>query len=94
MIAQLWVAGQWCLASTRMPTMTNALASDYGRSRASALEAGVDAALDRVRAAWKQYRAYRRTLAELRDLSPRMLRDLDFDRGDLASIAHREVYGR
>jgi hypothetical protein len=70
------------------------LASDYGRSRASALEAGVDAALDRVRTAWKQYPAYRRTHAELRDLSPRMLHALDFDRDDLASIAHREVYGR
>jgi uncharacterized protein YjiS (DUF1127 family) len=71
-----------------MPTMTIAYATQ-GRSRASALEASVG----RVRAAWKQFRSYRRTLAELRGLSPRMLRDLNFNRGDLSAIAHREVYG-
>ncbi|MFO1207878.1 MAG: DUF1127 domain-containing protein [Amaricoccus sp.] len=74
--------------------MTNAYASIHGQSRASALEAGVDAVKDRIRTAWKQFRAYRRTLAELRDLSPRMLRDLDFDRANLSAIARREVYGR
>ena len=72
--------------------MTNAYATQ-GRSRASAFEAGVDAGLGRVRTAWKQYRSYRRTLSELRGLSARMLRDLNFDRGDLGAIAHREVYG-
>jgi uncharacterized protein YjiS (DUF1127 family) len=75
-----------------MPTMTNALASTHGRSRASAPEAGVDT-VSRIRTAWKQYRAYRRTLSELRDLPARMLRDLDINRGDLSVIAHREVYG-
>ena len=73
--------------------MTNAYASTHGRSRASALEAGVDAVLDRIRTAWRQHRAFRRTLAELRGLSPRVLRDLNFNRGDLSAIAHREVYG-
>ena len=74
--------------------MTNAYASIHGRSRASALEAGVDTVTSRIRTAWKQYRSYRRTLAELRDLSPRLLRDLEFDRANLSAIAHREVYGR
>ena len=49
--------------------------------------------VDRLRAAWTKYATYRKTLAELRDLPTRALRDLDFNRGDLATIAHREVYG-
>jgi uncharacterized protein YjiS (DUF1127 family) len=40
-----------------------------------------------------EVRDYRKTLAELRDLPTRALRDLDFNRGDLATIARREVYG-
>jgi uncharacterized protein YjiS (DUF1127 family) len=80
------------LVNRRMPTMTNANATP-GRSRASALQGSVDAGLGRVGAAWKQYRSYRRTLAELRGLSSRVLRDLDFHRGDLSAIARREVYG-
>ncbi len=73
--------------------MTNAYASVQGRSRASALETAVDAGLAHVRTAWEQSRRYRRTLAELRSLSPRMLRDLDLDRRDLRAFAHRAVYG-
>jgi uncharacterized protein YjiS (DUF1127 family) len=44
--------------------------------------------------AWKQYRTYRRTLAELRALPDGSLLDLDFTRDDLKSIARRAVYGR
>ena len=73
--------------------MTNAYASMHGRSLASTLDAGVAGTLDRLRTAWANYRTYRKTLAELRDLPARALRDLDFNRGDLATIAHREVYG-
>lgn len=36
---------------------------------------------------------YRKTLAELRELPTRALRDLDFNRGELAAFAHRAVYG-
>lgn len=50
--------------------------------------------MNRLRDAWTQYRSYRRTLAELSDLSDRALRDLNFDRGDLSTIARRNVYGR
>ena len=71
--------------------MTNAPASTHGRSPASALD--LAEVFDRLCTAWTKYRAYRRTLAELRDLPTRALRDLDFTRGDLATIAHREVYG-
>ena len=71
--------------------MTNAYASMHGRSLASTLDVGVT--VDRLRAAWTKYRTYRQTLAELRELPTRALRDLDFNRGDLAAIAHREVYG-
>jgi uncharacterized protein YjiS (DUF1127 family) len=75
-----------------MPTMTIAYASTQGRSLASTLDfAGL---VDRASAAWTQHRTYRATLAELRDLPPRALRDLGFDRDDLATIARRAVYGR
>ena len=73
--------------------MTNAYASMHGRSLASMLDAGITGTVDRLRAAWMKYATYRKTLAELRDLPTRALRDLDFNRGDLATIAHREVYG-
>jgi uncharacterized protein YjiS (DUF1127 family) len=77
-----------------MPTMTNAYASTHGRSLASMLDASVTGTVDRLRDAWTKHVTYRKTLAELRDLPTRALRDLDFNRGDLATIAHREVYGR
>jgi uncharacterized protein YjiS (DUF1127 family) len=76
-----------------MPTMTDAYASTHGRSLASMLDVSVTGTVDRLRTAWTKYTTYRETLAELRDLPTRALRDLDFDRGDLATIAHREVYG-
>lgn len=73
--------------------MTTACPSMHGRSHASALEARVDTVLDRIRSAWKLRREYRRTLAELRGLSPRIRRDLNLDTVDLADLARREVYG-
>ena len=77
-----------------MPTMTNAYASMHGRSLASTLDEGVTGTVDRLRSAWTKYATYRKTLAELQDLPTCALRDLDFNRGDLATIADREVYGR
>ena len=73
--------------------MTNAYASMHGRSRASTLDVSVTGTVDRLRAAWTKYATYRKTLAELRDLPTHAMRDLDHNRGDLATIAHREVYG-
>ena len=73
--------------------MTNAYASTHGRSLASMLDVSVAGTVDRLRAAWTKYATYRKTLSELRNLSTRALRDLDFNRGDLAMIAHRDVYG-
>ena len=73
--------------------MTNAYASMHGRSLASTLNVSVAGTLDRLRTAWTKYRTYRKTLAELRGLPSRALRDLDFNRGDLAAIAYRAVYG-
>ena len=63
-----------------------------GRSHPRSIRAS-PGTVDRLRAAWTKYATYRKTLAELRDLPTRALRDLDFNRGDLATIAHREVYG-
>jgi uncharacterized protein YjiS (DUF1127 family) len=77
-----------------MPTMTKAYASTHGRSLASMLDVSVAGTVNRLRAAWTKYAIYRRTLAELRDLPTRALRDLNFNRGDLATIARRDVYGR
>ena len=74
--------------------MTNAYASMHGRSLASTLDAGVTETVSRLRAAWTKYTTYRATLAELRDLPSRALRDIDLNRGELAQIARREVYGR
>ncbi|MBP7243292.1 DUF1127 domain-containing protein [Amaricoccus sp.] len=73
--------------------MTTAYASMHGRSHASAPRARVDTVFDRIRSAWKLRRDYSRTLAELRALSPRMLRDVNLDTLDLAAVARREVYG-
>lgn len=73
--------------------MTNSYASMHGRSLASMLDVSVAGTVDRLRAAWTKHVTYRKTLAELRNLSTRALRDLEFYRGDLAAIARREVYG-
>jgi uncharacterized protein YjiS (DUF1127 family) len=43
--------------------------------------------------AWTKYRAYRRTLSELRALPVRSLRDIAVPRDALKSIARRAVYG-
>ena len=61
--------------------MTNAYASMHGRSLASTLDVGVAGTVDRLRTAWTKYVAYRKALAELRDLPTRALRDLAFNRG-------------
>lgn len=42
---------------------------------------------------WANYTTYRRTLAELRNLSDRDLADLGMDRSGLRAIAHAAVYG-
>ena len=73
--------------------MTNAYASTNGRSLASMLDVSVAETVDRLHTAWTKYATYRKTLAELRNLPTRALRDLDFNRGDLATIVRREVYG-
>ena len=62
--------------------MTNAYALIYGRSLASMLDVSVTGTVDRLRAAWTKCSTYRKTLAELRDLPTRALRDLELKRGD------------
>jgi uncharacterized protein YjiS (DUF1127 family) len=47
----------------------------------------------RLRQAWARYAAYRKTLAELKDLSERQLADLGTTRGDLKRLARAAVYG-
>lgn len=74
--------------------MTNAYAPIDARSLAYIADQSGDGIVERLRAAWTKYVTYRRTLAELRDLSSRALQDLDLSRADLPAIARRDVYGR
>jgi len=53
------------------------------------LRVAVDAAMQRV----KVYRAYRRTLRELSDLSGHELADLGLHRSEIRRVAHDSVYG-
>jgi uncharacterized protein YjiS (DUF1127 family) len=46
-----------------------------------------------LRAAWTKYRAYRRTLAQLRDLTERQLQDVGTDRASMKSFARKAIYG-
>jgi uncharacterized protein YjiS (DUF1127 family) len=48
---------------------------------------------ERLGKAWADYRAYRRTLGELRDLNDRHLSDLGMHRDGLKRIAREAVYG-
>jgi uncharacterized protein YjiS (DUF1127 family) len=47
----------------------------------------------RLPAAWNKHRAYRRTLAELNDLTDRQLSDLGTSRFGLERFARQAVYG-
>ena len=42
---------------------------------------------------WAQYRTYRRTLAELSELSARDLADLGIHRGSIRALAFEAAYG-
>lgn len=76
-----------------MATIASNLHSTNSRLIVSKSDAGLANGFNRLRAAWTQYRTYRETLNALEGLSDRALSDLNFERGDLAKIAHREVYG-
>ena len=67
--------------------MTTAYADFAPRSHVSDVAAGVRGALGR----WLEYR---RTVAELKALSNRMLADLGLHREEIRAAARREVYGR
>lgn len=71
----------------KIPIMTTAYADLASRSHVSDVAAGVRGALGR----WLEYR---RTVAELKALSNRMLADLGLHRGEIRAAARREVYGR
>jgi len=45
-----------------------------------------------LREAWDKYRAYRSTLAELKDLTDRQLADVGTSRAALKQLARRAVY--
>ena len=78
---------------SQSPPMLGQLRCPENSDDGHTLDVGVAGTVDRLRTAWTKYVAYRKALAELRDLPTRALRDLAFNRGDLATLAHREVYG-
>jgi uncharacterized protein YjiS (DUF1127 family) len=47
-----------------------------------------------LRVAWTKYRAYRRTLAELRDLTDKQLLDVGTDRASMKQFARKAIYGK
>ncbi|MBB5221372.1 uncharacterized protein YjiS (DUF1127 family) [Amaricoccus macauensis] len=50
--------------------------------------------IDRVRAAFARYRAYRNTLIELQSLSSRELADLGLSRASVRDVAREAAYSR
>jgi uncharacterized protein YjiS (DUF1127 family) len=75
--------------------MTTAIAA---RSGAGFLVAGAERTpgtfADKLQRAWNDYRAYRATLAELKDLTSRELSDVGLSRDALDRTAREAVYGR
>ena len=63
------------------------------RCGGGALLGRVTASLELVRERYGRYRTYRRTLAELGQLSERELNDLGLNRPMLRACAHEAAYG-
>jgi uncharacterized protein YjiS (DUF1127 family) len=63
------------------------------RALVAGAERSIGTSTERLGRAWADYRAYRTTLAELRELSDRQLSDLGMDRHGLKRIAHEAIYG-
>ena len=74
--------------------MTTADAARTALPVLAAGERGDNAARVRLRDAWRRFRSYRLTLADLRDLTDRQLADVGLTRGMLKETAHRAAYGR
>lgn len=73
--------------------MTTAYANPHVSQRATSAETGDAGGIRGLIRAAQAYLAYRRTLAELRMLSPRELADLGISRFALPSIAREAVRG-
>jgi uncharacterized protein YjiS (DUF1127 family) len=74
--------------------MTTANAATSGAGFLVAGAERTETFADRLRRAWTDFRAYRATLAELKDLTSRELSDVGFSRDALDRIAREAVYGR
>jgi uncharacterized protein YjiS (DUF1127 family) len=73
--------------------MTATTATSHPAILVSGAERSTGGWMARLGAAWEDYRMYRATLAELRDLTDRQLGDLGMHRGELKRIAREAVYG-
>ena len=79
--------------ATKGQDMTTA---DAARTALPVLAAGerrTDTTAARLAQAWKRFRSYRVTLADLRALTDRQLADVGLTRGMVKETAHRAVYG-
>ena len=63
------------------------------RSTTSALQIEISAAVYALINRIADYRAYRRTVAELSELGPKELSDLGLSRSEIPAAASRAVYG-
>jgi uncharacterized protein YjiS (DUF1127 family) len=55
-------------------------------------ERNLGTTIESIRNAWTKHRAYRSTLAELRDLSDRQLNDIGTSRDQLKRFAREAIY--
>ena len=70
-----------------------AFANETRTTTPSGLALEISIAVHHLVQAIVDYRAYRATLAELRDLDTRTLADLGLNRSGLRAAAHKAVYG-
>lgn len=65
----------------------------HNRSATSGLQLEISAAVYAVMNRIADYRAYKRTVAELSKLGPAELKDLGLDRSNIRAAANAAVYG-
>jgi uncharacterized protein YjiS (DUF1127 family) len=59
----------------------------------NALSLDISSKIYHVLQAWEDYRAYHRTVAELRELNTNQLADLGLNRSTIRSAAREAIYG-
>ena len=65
----------------------------FHRAGSSALHMQLSSALYHMAQRFDDYRQFRRTVAELRDLNNAQLKDMGLNRSEMVRVAHEAVYG-